>query len=190
MKPSVNCRPDLWESLFLTLRLAILVTALLLVIAAPVAWWLSRSKRKVVGLVESLVALPIVLPPTVLGFYLLALFAPDTLPGRFWFSFTGGTLAFSFSGLVLGSVIYSLPYAVQPLVAAFRGLSGNVLDAATTLGANEWNLFRRIALPLSRRGLAVSAMLTFAHTMGEFGVVVMLGGSIPGKNARRLHRPL
>lgn len=173
--------PELWESLLLTLRLAFIVTVILLVISSPIAWWLARTRWRGAFLMEALVGLPVVLPPTILGFYLLALFAPDTLAGKFWFSLTGGTLAFSFSGLVAGSVIYSLPYAVQPLVATFRGLPRDVLDASFALGAGEWTTFYRIALPMSRRGLLVAALLSFAHTMGEFGVVVMLGGSIPGK---------
>lgn len=173
--------PEVWQSLLLTLRLAAVVTVLLLGVSVPIAWWLSGSRSRGVAVVEAVIGLPIVLPPTVLGFYLLALFAPDTLPGRMWFSTTGDTLAFSFSGLVLGSMLYSLPYAVQPLASAFRGVPQSYLDAATSLGSNAWTTFRRVVLPMSRRGLGVAAMLSFAHTVGEFGVVVMLGGSIPGK---------
>lgn len=173
--------PEIWQSLRLTLRLAGVVTVILLLVGMPVAWWLSSSRWRGVALVEAVIGLPIVLPPTVLGFYLLALFAPDTLFGRLWFQTAGDTLAFSFSGLVFGSVLYSLPYAVQPLTAAFRGVPQMYLDAATNLGSSRWTTFRRIILPLSRRGLGVAAMLSFAHTVGEFGVVVMLGGSVPGK---------
>jgi molybdate transport system permease protein len=173
--------PELWQSLGLTLRLAAVVTLMLLAVGVPMAWWLSASRSRAVPFVEAVVALPIVLPPTVLGFYLLALFAPDTLAGRIWFRATGETLAFSFSGLVVGSVLYSLPYAVQPLASAFRSVPKWYLDASTNLGAGGWTTFRRIVFPLSWRGLGVAAMLSFAHTVGEFGVVVMLGGSIPGK---------
>jgi len=173
--------PEIWQSLLLTVRLAAIVTVLLLLISIPVAWWLSTNRSRSGGVIEAVIGLPIVLPPTVLGFYLLALFAPESWPGRLWFRITGDTLAFTFSGLVFGSVLYSLPYAVQPLLSAFRTVPNTYLDAATSLGSNRWVTFRRIVLPLSRRGLGVAAMLSFAHTVGEFGVVVMLGGSIPGK---------
>ncbi len=179
--PSPWLPPEAWQSVFLTLRLAGTVTVLLLFIAVPLAWWLSVSRRPWVPLVEALVGLPVVLPPTVLGFYLLAFFAPDTALGGFWVRITGDTLAFSFPGLVLGSMAYSLPYAVQPLTAAFRGVPGALLDAAESLGGGAWRNFCKVTLPLSRRGLLVAAMLSFAHTVGEFGVVVMLGGSIPGR---------
>ena len=177
----VNLPPELWQALVLTLRLAAVVTGVLLFISVPLAWWLSGSHSRVAAVAEAIVGLPIVLPPTVIGFYVLALFAPDTWPGRLWFRATGETLAFSFSGLVVGSVLYSLPYAVQPLAGAFRSVPQYFLDASTSLGAPAWVTFRRIVLPLSRRGLGVAAMLSFAHTIGEFGVVVMLGGSIPGR---------
>jgi molybdate transport system permease protein len=173
--------PELWQSVGLTLRLAAVVTVLLLVVSVPIAWWLSANHWRGLAVVETVVGLPIVLPPTVLGFYLLACFAPDTWLGRLWFRITGETLAFSFTGLVLGSVFYSLPYAVQPITSAFRSVRRVYLDASTSLGATGWTTFRRIVLPLSRRGLGVAAMLSFAHTVGEFGVVVMLGGSIPGR---------
>jgi len=173
--------PGLWQALGLTLRLAAVVTFLLLLVGAPLAWWLSVSRARILPLVEAVIGLPIVLPPTVLGFYLLALFAPESWPGRLWFRATGETLAFSFSGLVVGSVLYSLPYAVQPLASAFRSVPQPLLDASTSLGGSGWTTFWRIVLPLSWRGVGVAAMLSFAHTVGEFGVVVMLGGSIPGK---------
>jgi len=173
--------PEVWQSLRLTLRLAAVVTVILLAVGVPIAWWISSSRWRGIAVIEAVIGLPIVLPPTVLGFYLLALFAPDTLPGRLWFQVSGDTLAFSFSGLVLGSVFYSLPYAVQPLVSSFRGVPQTYLDAATNLGSGRWTTFRRIVLPLSGRGLGVAAMLSFAHTVGEFGIVVMLGGSVPGK---------
>jgi molybdate transport system permease protein len=173
--------PEAWEAVFLTAHLAGVVTVLLLLLAVPLAWALSRSRSRVATVLEALVGLPIVLPPTVLGFYLLALGSPSSAVGRFWFTLTGDTLVFSFSGLVLGSICYSLPYAVQPLIAAFRAVPRELLDAGSALGGGATRNFFRIVLPLSRRGVLVAAMLSFAHTVGEFGVVVMLGGSIPGE---------
>ena len=173
--------PELWQSLWLTMRLATIVTLLLLALCTPLAWWLSSTRTHLAVLLESLLGLPIVLPPTVLGFYLLALMAPDSVAGRIWFHLTGTTLAFSFSGLVLGSVLYSLPYALQPLVSAFRSVRRSYLDASFNLGGDALTTFRRISLPLARRGLLLAGMLSFAHTIGEFGVVVMLGGSITGE---------
>ncbi|HUR45685.1 MAG TPA: molybdate ABC transporter permease subunit [Candidatus Saccharimonadales bacterium] len=173
--------PELWQALMLTLRLAVTVTFFLLLLSVPLAWWISNSRSRAIVLIETLVSLPIVLPPTVLGFYLLTLFSPEQPAGRLWFRIAGDTLSFTFAGLVFGSILYSLPYAVQPLVAAFRSVPGLYLDASTNLGASGWRTFLRIMLPLSQRGLGVAAMLSFAHTVGEFGVVVMIGGSIPGK---------
>lgn len=173
--------PELWEALLLTLRLAFLVTILLLLVSIPLAFGLSRSRRRALLAVETIVSLPIVLPPTVIGFYLLMLFSPQQPFGKFWLKLTGQSLTFTFEGLVIGSIIYSLPYAVQPIQSAFKAVPPELLDAARTLGASGWQAFRHVMLPLSRRGLGVAAILGFAHTMGEFGVVVMLGGSIPGK---------
>lgn len=172
---------ELWVSLWLTLRLAAIVTALLLVISIALGYWFSVSRSRGILFIETLVNLPIVLPPTVIGFYLLALFAPDEPLGRFWLSITGSTLSFTFSGLVLGSILYSLPYAVQPVTTAFRSVDRHHVDAAISMGATPWRAFWRITVPLSRRGLLAGAVLSFAHTLGEFGVVVMLGGSIPGQ---------
>lgn len=172
---------EAWEAVFLTFRLAAVVTVLLLGLAIPLAAWLASSRRPWVPLVEAVVGLPVVLPPTVIGFYLLAFFAPDTGLGRFWIRITGDTLAFTFAGLVVGSIAYSLPYAVQPLTAAFRSVPSPLLEAARSVGGRSWRNFWRIILPLSRRGVLVAAMLSFAHTVGEFGVVMMLGGSIPGR---------
>jgi molybdate transport system permease protein len=172
---------ETWSAVRLTAELAGLSTLLLLLIGTPIAWCLARTRSAWKPLWASLVAMPLVLPPTVLGFYLLALFAPDTPVGRFWIRLTGDTLAFSFSGLVLGSMAYSLPYAVQPLTAAFRSIPPSLLEAAESVGGRTWSNFWRVTLPLSRRGVLVAAMLGFAHTVGEFGVVVMLGGSIPGR---------
>lgn len=167
--------------MWLTLRLATVVTVFLLLIAIPLAWGIASIRSRWIVLLEAVVALPVVLPPTVLGFYLLALFAPESAAGRFWFRLTGETLSFSFAGLVVGSIAYSLPFAVQPLVAAMRSVPRELLDAARALGGGGFAVFRRVLLPLSIRGVLVAAMLSFAHTVGEFGVVVMLGGSIPGR---------
>jgi len=170
-----------WSALWLTMQLATVTTAVLLVLATPVAWWLSTSRRVAVGWLEAIVALPLVLPPTVIGFYLLVAFAPDAFPGAWWQALTGGTLLFSFEGLVLASLIYSLPFAVQPLQTAFQGVSRELLEAATTLGSSSLDRFMHIVLPLSRRGYLTAAVLTFAHTVGEFGIVLMIGGNIPGE---------
>ena len=170
-----------WQALALTAQLAAVTTLLLLLLATPLAWWLAHSTRPWVGWVEAVVALPLVLPPTVIGFYLLLWFAPGGGLGALWLSMTGQQLNFSFTGLVLASVIYSLPFATQPLQAAFAGVGQGVLEAGATLGASPWDRFLRLVLPLSRRGYLTAAVLTFAHTLGEFGVVLMIGGNIPGE---------
>jgi molybdate transport system permease protein len=172
--------PDL-APLWLTLKLAALVSALLLVIATPLAWWLARSRTRLVPLIEALTALPLVLPPTVIGFYLLIAFRPDAPFGAFWMRLTGDTLTFSFAGLVLASLIYSLPFAVQPLQTAFTSLGSGPMEAAASLRAGPLAAFLTVALPLSARGYLTAAVLTFAHTLGEFGVVLMVGGNIPGE---------
>jgi molybdate transport system permease protein len=171
----------MWVALGLTVRLAATVTVLLMGIGTILGYWFSTSRSRGILLAETLVNLPIVLPPTVIGFYLLTLFSPDHPIGRTWFRITGETLTFHFSGLVVGSILYSLPYAVQPISAAFKSVRRAHVDAAISLGATPWRAFWRITVPLSWRGLVTGAILAFAHTMGEFGVVVMLGGSIPGK---------
>jgi molybdate transport system permease protein len=173
--------PQLWQALWLTLRLAFVSTLLLLVLGIPLALWLNRRRTGVATLIEALVTMPIVLPPTVIGFYLLVLFAPEHPVGALWLRMTGDTLVFNFAGLVVGSVLYSLPFAVQPFQAAFKSVPGIYLDAARNLGATRWQMFWTILLPLARRGVGVGTTLSFAHTLGEFGVVLMLGGSIPGK---------
>ena len=170
--------PDI-VSLWITLRLALVTTVTLIVIGTPLAWWLSRSRSFMRNLVEPLIALPIVLPPTVVGFYLLIVFSPDSLPGELWQSATGTTLAFSFSGLVIGSVIYSLPFYVQPLQVAFANLRHELIEAAATLGAPPLDRFFNLVVPLSRRGFIIAICLSFAHTVGEFGIVLMIGGNIP-----------
>ena len=171
------------EALWLTLRLALTTTALLLLLALPIAWWIASGKGAARALVQAVVALPLVLPPTVLGFYLLVALGPLTAPGRLIIRLLGHPLAFSFSGLVVGSVLYSLPFAVQPLVAGFRAVDIALLEAAATLGASPMRAFRTITLPLARPSLVAAAVLTFTHTVGEFGVVLMVGGNIPGGDA-------
>ena len=168
------------QALWLTLRLALTTTALLLLIALPLAWWIASGAGAARALTQAVVALPLVLPPTVLGFYLLVARGPLTAPGRLIIRLLGHPLAFSFSGLVVGSVLYSLPFAVQPLVAGFRAVDTALLEAAATLGASPLRAFTTITLPLAGPSLATAAVLTFTHTVGEFGVVLMLGGNIPG----------
>jgi len=168
------------QALWLTLRLALTTTALLMAVAMPLAWWIAPGAGVRRALVQALVALPLVLPPTVMGFYLLVALGPLTAPGRLLIRVLGHPLAFSFSGLVVGSVLYSLPFAVQPLVAGFRAVDPALLEVAATLGASPWRRFWTITLPLARASLVAAAVLTFTHTVGEFGVVLMLGGNIPG----------
>ena len=170
-----------WPAIWLTLQLASVTTAILLIIALPLGWWLAKTQAKVRPLVEALTAMPLVLPPTVLGFYLLVLMRPDAPLGAFWVQLTGDTLAFSFSGLVLASVIYSLPFAVQPMQTAFMAVPQSTLDAARTLGAGARDTFFSVSVPLAKRGFVTAAVLSFAHTVGEFGVVLMVGGNIPGR---------
>jgi molybdate transport system permease protein len=169
-----------WQALFLTLRLAGLTTAILLVIAVPLAALLVLGRGRWLAAIEALAALPLVLPPTVLGFFLLVLLGPRTGFGRGITALLGHPLAFSFSGLVVGSVIYSLPFAVQPIVAGFAAVEPNLVDAARLLGARPARLVFTLLAPLARRSLVAAAVLSFLHTVGEFGVVLMLGGDIPG----------
>jgi molybdate transport system permease protein len=169
------------DAIYITVALASITTVLLLIIGTPLAWWLSRQRGNLSALLEALVAMPLILPPTVLGFYLLLLFAPDTGLGQLWQQLTGTQLAFSFSALVIGSVIYSLPFVVQPLQSAFGRVPVGLLQAAATLGANPLDQFRSVVLPLTRRSFVTAASLGFAHTVGEFGVVLMIGGNIPGE---------
>ncbi|MDQ2834996.1 MAG: molybdate ABC transporter permease subunit [Acidobacteriota bacterium] len=167
-------------ALWLTLRLAVGTTAILLVVTLPLAWWVASGRGVGRALVQAAVALPLVLPPTVLGFYLLVALGPMTAPGRMLARVLGHPLAFSFAGLLVGSVIYSLPFAVQPLVAGFAAVDKTYVEAAAGLGASPWRTFWTVVLPLSWGSLVASAVLTFTHTVGEFGVVLMLGGNIPG----------
>jgi len=167
-------------ALFITLRLAVTTTVILLILGTPLAWWLARTASRARSLVEAVIALPLVLPPTVLGFYLLLAFSPDGPIGATTAALGLPSLAFSFWGLVLGSVIYSMPFVVQPLQNSFAALGSRPLEAAATLGAGPLDRFISVALPLSRRGYLTAAVLGFAHTLGEFGVVLMIGGNIPG----------
>jgi molybdate transport system permease protein len=167
--------------LWLSVQLAAVTMLLLLIIATPLGWWLARSKSKLRPAVQAVVALPIVLPPTVLGFYLLIILGPAGAIGSWWLEVTGSALTFSFAGLVIASCIYSLPFAVQPIMSAFESVPQGDLEAAWTLGASRRDAFFSIALPQSVRGYLNAAVLSFAHTLGEFGVVLMVGGNIPGE---------
>jgi molybdate transport system permease protein len=169
-----------WNAVWLTLRLAGVTTVLLLVIGTPIAWWLARTRSRLKGPIGALVALPLVLPPTVLGFYLLVLMGPTGTVGTVTQALGLGLLPFTFTGLVVGSVIYSLPFVVQPLQAAFEGVGERPLEVAATLRAGPWDRFFSVAVPLARTGFLGAAVLGFAHTIGEFGVVLMIGGNIPG----------
>ena len=170
-----------WPALWLTLKLATVTTVILLIIALPLAWWLAGRRSWCKDLLTSAITLPLILPPTVLGFYLLIAMAPQGPIGQLSETLGGPRLAFSFYGLVIASVIYSLPFAVQPLLNSFRNLNRGLLEAAATLRANAWQRFVHVVLPLSRNGLLTAGILSFAHTIGEFGVILMIGGNIPGE---------
>ena len=169
------------QAIRLTLALATLSTALLLLMATPLAWWLATTRSRWRAPVNALVTLPLVLPPTVLGFYLLVLMGPEGAVGRLTTALGLGTLNFSFSGLVVGSIIFSLPFAVQPIQHAFEAQGTRPMEVAATLRARPLDAFFSVALPLARPGLLTAAILSFAHTVGEFGVVLMIGGNIPGQ---------
>ena len=168
------------DALFLSLRLALCVSAILLFIGTPVAYWLAYSNWRGKFLLESVVALPLVLPPTVLGFYALVAMGPRGPLGKLWIAFFGHGLAFTFGGLILASVLYSFPFTVQPLIASFEGVDRKLLDASAVLGAGSLRTFWRVILPLSLPGVITAVVLTFAHTIGEFGVVLMVGGNLAG----------
>ncbi len=170
----------LWQSLWLTLRLAAVTTLLLGLLGLPLAHWLNRTRARLAPAIETLVALPIVLPPTVIGFYVLVAFSPHHPPGSWWTAVFGAPLSFSFTGLVIASVFYSLPFAVQPFQAALRAVPRELLDAGAAQGASPSRVFLRLHVPLAWRGVAAGLTLGFAHTLGEFGVVLMIGGSVPG----------
>jgi len=169
-----------WQTLRLTLQLALTVSVILLALGLPIAYWIAFSRWRLKFLIEALIALPIVLPPTVLGFYVLVALGPHSPLGRWWISLTGHTLAFTFTGLVIGSILYSLPFAVQPFAASFSAVDRKLIAASATLGASRLRTFFRVIAPLSVPGLITGTALSFAHTMGEFGVVLMVGGNIPG----------
>ncbi|MFZ6049236.1 molybdate ABC transporter permease subunit [Pseudomonas sp. CR3202] len=173
-------RTDL-AAIWLTLELATLTTLLLLVVGTPIAWWLARTTSRLKGPVAAVVALPLVLPPTVIGFYLLVSMGPQGFIGQFTQGLGLGTLPFTFAGLVVGSVIYSMPFVVQPLQNAFTAIGTRPLEVAATLRAGPWDTFFSVVLPLARPGFVTASILGFAHTVGEFGVVLMIGGNIPEK---------
>lgn len=172
---------ELWSPIRLTLELATITTILMLIVGTPIAWWLARSKARWKEVVSAIVAMPLVLPPTVLGFYLLLAFGPNG-PGGWIAALRGArTLAFTFEGLVIASVIYSLPFVVQPIRNAFEAFGERPLEVAATLRASPWDAFWSVAVPLARPGFMTASVLGFAHTVGEFGVVLMIGGNIPGQ---------
>ncbi|EGF33583.1 Molybdenum transport system permease protein ModB [Oxalobacteraceae bacterium IMCC9480] len=171
---------ELWVALGLTLQLAAVSTVILMLIVLPLGWWLATTRHRAALLLEILMSLPLVLPPTVIGFYLLTLLSPQHAVGQWWQQLFGQTLPFSFAGLVIGSCVYSLPFALQPVMAAFRMLRPEIAQAAYSLGMTRWQAFLHVLLPLSKAGVYSGAILAFAHTIGEFGVVLMLGGGIPG----------
>ncbi|NTS77870.1 molybdate ABC transporter permease subunit [Catenovulum sp. SM1970] len=168
-----------WAAIFLSLKLSLYTTAILLVIGVPLAWYLARYQGRFQSVAQAMIALPLVLPPTVLGFYLLVLFSPQSSLGQLWFTLSGEQLAFSFSGLLIGSIIYSLPFTLQPLINGFKQYHQSYQDVATSLGFTFIHQFLNVILPMCKPAIITAAALTFAHTMGEFGVVLMIGGNIP-----------
>lgn len=167
--------------LLLTLKLALITTFMLLLIGTPLAWWLAITRNRAKPVFEAITALPLVLPPTVLGFYLLILLGPQGALGSLWISITDEALTFSFTGLVIASMVYSFPFVVQPLQSAFESVDRNLREAAATLGASPLNIFFSVTMPLARRGFLTASIMGIAHTLGEFGVVLMVGGNIPGE---------
>ena len=167
--------------LILSFKLALLTTAILLLVGTPIAWWLANTRNRLKPIIEATVALPIVLPPTVIGFYLLVFLGPQGWFGRLWGEITGDSLTFTFSGLVVASVVYSFPFVVQPLQSAFESVGEDLIEAASTLGASSFDSFWTVALPLAKRGFLTATIMGIAHTLGEFGVVLMVGGNIPGE---------
>ena len=170
-----------WQTIWVTLKLALITTMILLIFGVALAWWLAKTKNMLRKPINAIVTLPLVLPPTVLGFYLLLLLGPEGVLGKATIALGWGTLPFTFTGLVIASVIYSLPFAVQPIQAAFESIGKQPLEAAATLGASPWDRFFTVELPLIRPSLFTAGILVFAHTIGEFGVILMIGGSIPGE---------
>lgn len=170
-----------WLAIMLTLKLASLTTLLLLVVGVPLAWWLARTKGWMKELLATVLTMPLVLPPTVLGFYLLLALGPYSPLGKWSIAWFGQPLTFTFPGLVVGSMVYSLPFMVQPVRGAFEAIGDRPIEVAATLRCSPWMTFFSVALPLARRGILSGAVLAFAHTVGEFGVVIMIGGNIPGQ---------
>ncbi|MEH6447791.1 MAG: molybdate ABC transporter permease subunit [Oleispira sp.] len=181
MEPLLGLASEDWQAIFLTLRLATLVTLILLVIATPVAWWLTTTQSKLKPVIAAIVALPLVLPPTVIGFYLLIAMGPSGPVGELTQSLGLGTLPFTFSGLVIASVIYSFPFVVQPIQNSLEALGKRPLEVAATLRASRLDTFFTVVLPLAKPGFITASILGFAHTVGEFGVILMIGGNIPGE---------
>lgn len=181
MNTSSFLSPDDLAAIALTAKLAITVTWILMLLGVPFAWWLSRTRCRWKGSIEALIALPLFLPPSVLGFYLLLAMGPSGPIGHLTYILGMGYLPFTFGGLVVTSIIYSMPFVVQPLQSTFMGINPRLIEAAETLGATPWDAFWTIVIPLSRSGLMTAAVLGFAHTVGEFGIVLMIGGSIPGQ---------
>jgi len=169
-----------WTAIWLTLKLAVSTTAILFVVGLPLAYWLATTRWRIRFVIESLVTLPLVLPPTVLGFYILLATGPETVLGRSYERATGSMLPFTFPGILLASVLYNLPFAVRPFIAAFERMDRSLVEASWCLGESQWGTFRRITLPICSPGIVAGLILTFAHSVGEFGVVLMVGGNIPG----------
>jgi len=181
MKTEALLDPQAWQAIALTLRLATLTTLVLLLLATPLAWWLAHTRSRARAPVSALVTLPLVLPPSVLGFYLLVALGPQGPLGQFTQAMGWGVLSFTFTGLLIGSVVFSLPFAVQPIHNAFEAMGTRPMEVAATLRASPLDAFFTVALPQARTGLLTAAVLSFAHTVGEFGVVLMIGGNIPGQ---------
>jgi molybdate transport system permease protein len=181
VEPVLGLTSEDWQAIFLTIRLATLVTLILLVIATPVAWWLTTTRSRLKPVVGAIVALPLVLPPTVIGFYLLIAMGPNGPVGGLTQSLGIGTLPFTFTGLVIASVIYSFPFVVQPIQNSLEALGKRPLEVAATLGASRFDTFFTVVLPLAKPGFITATILGFAHTVGEFGVILMIGGNIPGE---------
>ncbi|UZO81148.1 molybdate ABC transporter permease subunit [Aquimarina sp. ERC-38] len=170
-----------WTPIVLTFKLAVLTTAILLVIAVPFSYWLAINNSRLKVVISALVSMPLVLPPTVLGFYLLLLLSPESLPGKWYLNLTNQSLVFSFTGLLIGSVIYSLPFMINPIRSGFASLPRELSEAAYVLGKSKFNVIIKVLLPAIKPALLTGIILTFAHTLGEFGVVLMIGGSIPNE---------
>jgi molybdate transport system permease protein len=171
----------IWLAVWLSVKLATSATLILLICGLPIAWWLSQTRSPIKSVVEALITLPLILPPTVLGFYLLVAFSPSHVVGSMWQSMFDSTLVFSFYGLLIGSVIYSMPFVIQPIRDGFNKLDNELIDVAETMGANIWQKFRFVILPSSKQAIITGCILGFTHTLGEFGVVLLIGGNIPGE---------